>query len=87
MSRMALLLVVCAVTATAGFTAPKRASTSRRAGMRGECPGDHPIKVSKENIAYGPWLRGRYGSIVATQCYDSVAHAEAAGAEVVEQNK
>jgi hypothetical protein len=83
---MAFLLVVCAVAATGGCTV-QRVSVPRQAAVRGECPGDHPIKVTKENIAYGPWLRGRYGSIVAVRCYDSIASAVNAGVQVLEQNK
>jgi hypothetical protein len=87
MSRVGLLLAVCAIVATAGCAAQKATSMPSQADARGECPGDHPIKVSRENIAYGPWLRGRYGSIIAVRCYDSIAHAKAAGVRVVEQNK
>ncbi len=47
------------------------------------CPGRFPIKVTKDGVAYGPWLRGRYGTIVAARCYDSVANAT----RIVEQNK
>jgi len=51
------------------------------------CPSEYPIKVSKENVVYGPWLRPGYGAVVALRCYDSVPSAQMAGAQVVSQNK
>ncbi|HZQ38654.1 MAG TPA: hypothetical protein VFD32_22200 [Dehalococcoidia bacterium] len=80
------LAVACSVAASAGGAA-RQTHVYTPGSSSTTCPGRFPIKVSKEGIVYGPWLRGRYGSIAAVGCYDSVADAVKAGAQDVERNK
>jgi len=51
-----------------------------------ECPGDHPIKVTADGFAYGPWT-ARYAQTQAVRCYGSETNAAKAGMTVPITNK
>jgi hypothetical protein len=84
---LAALAVVGSVAASEGCAAGQPHVYTPGSSSTTTCPGQFPIKLSKEGIVYGPWLRGRYEGIAAVRCYDSVANAVKAGAQDVGRNK